>query len=326
MPIFETHLLHKMIKKERGVFMRPYAGKIALFLVSVLLAAGICGCGSHTFVETQPSLILEAKELSDYIGKDGVVIVDTRSADEYAAGHVQGAVNIPTEEIVINVPVKNMLTSQKKIEKVMGSNGISNNTTVIAYDANKMGASRLLWTLFMYGHRDVMVVDGGFNALNACSLASSTDVVSPAEAVFTAQEPASNWLATQEDVLAQVNAPDDNRILLDVRSTEEYYEAGKVPTSIMIDYNTNFFSGDQTFKTVDITKINYMEEGIFPENEIIIYCQTSMRAAPVFVQLYEAGYRNIRIYDGAYLEWSSNSGNPVEMPAGAAAPAAKDAS
>ncbi len=94
----------------------------------------------------------------------------------------------------------------------------------------------------------------------------------------------------------------------------------------MMDYNTNFFSGDQTFKTTDITKINYLQEGIVPEKEIIIYCQTSLRAAPVFVQLFEAGYRNIRIYDGAYLEWTSNSSNPIEMPAGAAAPAAKDAS
>lgn len=305
--------------------MRPYAKRLAFFLVFALLAAGLYGCSSHTFVETEPSLILGAEDLSEYIGKDEVVIVDTRSADEYAAGHVQGAVNIPTEEIVINVPVKNMLTSQKKIEKVMGASGISNNTAVIAYDANKMGASRLLWTLFMYGHRDVKVVDGGYDALNARGLASSTEVPTPAEAVFTAQEPASNWLATQEEVLSQINTPNDNLILLDVRSMDEYYEAGKVPTSVMMDYNTNFF-GDKTFKTKDITKINYMEEKIFPENEIILYCQTSLRAAPVFVQLYEAGYRNIRIYDGAYLEWSSNSGNPIEMPAGAAAPAAKDAS
>lgn len=306
--------------------MRPLAKKIALLLVFALLAAGLYGCSSHTFVQTEPSLILGAKELSEYIGKDGVVIVDTRSADEYAAGHVQGAVNIPTDEIVINVPVKNMLTSRKKIEKVMGANGISNSTTVIAYDANKMGASRLLWTLFMYGHRDVKVVDGGFDAINAKGLASSTEIPAPPEAVFTAGEPASNWLATQEEVLAQVNTPDDNRILLDVRSMEEYYEAGKVPTSVIMDYNTNFFTGDKTFKTVDITRINYLQEGIYPEQEIILYCQTSLRAAPVFVQLYEAGYRNIRIYDGAYLEWSSNSGNPIEMPAGAAAPAAKDAS
>ena len=70
----------------------------------------------------------------------------------------------------------------------------------------------------------------------------------------------------------------------------------------------------------------YLKAGIYPEHEIIIYCQSSMRATPVFVQLYEAGYRNIRIYDGAYLEWSSDSSNPVEMPAGASAPVKNDAS
>lgn len=305
--------------------MRPCTKKLALFLAFALMALTFSGCASHTFVQTDPSVIVSVQDLPNYIGKEGVVIVDTRSAEDYAAGHVEGAVNIPTDEIVINVPVKNMLTSQKKIEKLMGANGISNSTTVIAYDANKMGASRLLWSLFMYGHRNVKVVDGGFAAISAQGLGSSTDVPTPAEAVFEAHEPSSNWLATQEDVLAQVNAPDQNVILLDVRTAEEYYEAGKVPTSVMIDWSTNFFS-DQMFKTTDITKINYMEEGIFPENEIIIYCQSSFRAAPVFVQLFEAGYRNIRIYDGAYLEWTSNSSNPIEMPEGAAAPAAKDAS
>ena len=51
-----------------------------------------------------------------------------------------------------------------------------------------------------------------------------------------------------------------------------------------------------------------------------------MRAAPVFLQLYNAGYRNIQIYDGAYLEWSSNPNNPVDIPSGMAAPSKKDAS
>ena len=114
-------------------------------------------------------------------------------------------------------------------------------------------------------------------------------------------------------------------ILLDVRTLEEFAEKGKVPGSVIIPYETNFFS-DGTFKTTQITRINYLEDKINPEDEIIVYCQTSMRAAPVFVQLYEAGYRNIRVYDGAYLEWSSNSDNPVEMPAGGAAPVKKNAS
>ena len=67
------------------------------------------------------------------------------------------------------------------------------------------------------------------------------------------------------------------------------------------------------------------EAGITPDKEIIIYCKTSMRAAPVFVRLYDAGYRNLKIYDGAWSEWST-TGSPIEMAAGAAAPTNKDAS
>lgn len=304
--------------------MHSIAKKITIFSLLLMLAAMMTGCSSHTFVQGE-SLVLPVEELSSYSGQERVVIVDTRTAEEYAAGHVSGAVNIPTEDIVINVPVKNMLTSKKKIEKVMGSNGISNDTLVLAYDGNKMGASRLLWTLFMYGHQNVKVLDGGFEAIQNAGIALNTDVPTPEPAVFTAQEPTRNWLADMDEVRQQAEQPDSQVILLDVRSHEEYAGAGKVPGSVIIPYETNFFS-DGTFKTTQITRINYLEEKIYPENEMIIYCQTSMRAAPVFVQLYEAGYRNIRIYDGAYLEWSSGSSNPVEMPAGNAAPVKKNAS
>ena len=177
----------------------------------------------------------------------------------------------------------------------------------------------------MFGHQKVKVVDGGFDAIQTAGIQLSTDIEAPAEAVFTAKEPSANWLATMDEVRAQAENPDPHTLLLDVRSFEEYAEVGKVPTSLIIPYETNFFS-DGTFKTTQITRINYLEEKIYPEDEIILYCQTSMRAAPVFVQLYEAGYRNIRIYDGAYLEWSSNSDNPVEMPAGQYAPLKKNAS
>lgn len=309
---------------EAGFFMSLIAKKLTIFSFLAMLLLTMAGCGSHTYVQGE-SLLLPVKELSSSAEKDNVVIVDTRSEEEYAQGHVAGAVNIPTADIVINVPVKNMLTSEKKIEEVMGANGISNDTLVIAYDADKMGASRLLWTLFMYGHRNVKVVDGGFAAITEAGLEMSTEAPQVTAATFTAGEPASNWLATMDEVRGLAENPDPNVVLLDVRRPDEFAENGMIPNSVMIPYEENFFT-DGTFKTTQITRINYLEDKIYPEQEIIIYCQTSLRATPVFVQLYEAGYRNIRIYDGAYLEWSSNSDNPVVMPEGAAAPAQKNAS
>ncbi len=304
--------------------MGSIAKKLTIFSFLAMFAVMMTGCSSHTFVQGEP-LILAADELSSYIGQEKVVIVDTRSAEDYAAGHVQGAVNIPTDDIVINVPVKNMLTSEKKIAKVMGANGISNDTLVLAYDANKMGASRLLWTLFMYGHQNVKVIDGGFDAIAKAGLEMTAEVPQVTEAVFTRGQPSRNWLAEMDEVRQLAENPDSNVVLLDVRRPDEFAANGMVPNSVMIPYEENFFT-DGTFKTTQITRINYLEEKIYPEQEIIIYCQTSMRATPVFVQLYEAGYRNLRIYDGAYLEWSSNSDNPVVMPEGGAAPAKKNAS
>ncbi|MEG1049208.1 MAG: rhodanese-like domain-containing protein [Oscillospiraceae bacterium] len=170
-----------------------------------------------------------------------------------------------------------------------------------------------------------MVVNGGIEAIKASGAELSTETPTITPAVFTAKEPSSEWLVKQDRVLEQVNNPDPNVILLDVRSDEEYIQDGKIPSSIMMDYNTNYY-GDNTLKDIQTTQINYLQAKIFPENEIIIYCKTSFRAAPVFLQLYEAGYRNIKLYDGAYLEWSQNSSNPIDRPAGAQAPTKQDAS
>jgi thiosulfate/3-mercaptopyruvate sulfurtransferase len=41
-----------------------------------------------------------------------------------------------------------------------------------------------------------------------------------------------------------------------------------------------------------------------------------MRSSVTFLCLYNAGYRNLKMYDGAYLEWSASGQNPVDLPDG----------
>ena len=85
--------------------------------------------------------------------------------------------------------------------------------------------------------------------------------------------------------------------------TDEEYNAGTIPGSIHIEYLKNNFS-DITFRPVQQIRILYKDAGIMPEDTIVMYCKTSIRAAETWAALYNAGYRNLKIYDGAWIEWS----------------------
>jgi len=306
--------------------VQSIAKKLTFLLMIIMLTILISACNPSQYVETDSRLV-SADNLSEFIANnDKLIIVDMQSLEDYASGHVDGAVNITKNDIVIKVPVDNMLLSKTKFETLMGEKGIDNDSTVLIYDNDRMSAARLWWTFLMYGNENVLVVDGGLQAINESGIKMSTEAPKVKETTYTAGEKNNDYLAKINDVKAQLDEPNENVVLLDVRTDQEYAEKGKIPSSIMMDY-ANIFYPDNTFKDVQTTRINFMDDGMRPEKEIIIYCQTSMRASPVFLSLYNAGYRNIKIYDGAFLEWCTNPNNPIELPSGTGPlPSSKDAS
>jgi thiosulfate/3-mercaptopyruvate sulfurtransferase len=306
--------------------VQSIAKKLTFLLMVVMLTVLISACNTSEYEQTESRLI-SANNLSEFIASNNnLVIVDMQNPEDYATGHVDGSVNITKNDILINVPVDNMLTSKVKFERLMGEKGIDNESTVLIYDNDRLSAATLWWTLLVYGNENAFVLDGGLQALNNSGIEMTSKIPNIKTAVYTAQEKNNAYLAKMSDVKAQLDEPNENVILLDVRTDQEYAEKGKIPSSIMMDYAKMFYS-DNTFKDVQATRINFMDNGMRPEKEIIIYCQTSIRASSVFLSLYNAGYRNIKIYDGAFLEWCTNPNNPIELPNGAGPlPSNKDAS
>jgi thiosulfate/3-mercaptopyruvate sulfurtransferase len=292
--------------------------KVLLLLVIASFMIAAAGCSSSNATD-EGLYIIDAKDASKYIGVQGNVIVDMQKPEDYAKTHIKGAVNIALAEIVVNTPVPNMLAPKGQIENVLGSKGIGNDTMVIIYDNNKnMEAARLWWTLKIYGHENARVVSGGLNALQAAKLEMTTEVPAVEAVKYTAKDMDSNILATIDEVKAQVNQPQKNVVLLDTRTQEEFNQ-GTIPGSILLDFNGNNYT-DGTYKKVQDIKIQYIENKITPDKTVIMYCKTSVRAAQTYLALYNAGYRNMKVYDGAWLEWSQSVGN-VSAPATTPEPA-----
>jgi phage shock protein E len=66
--------------------------KFLVLIAAVLGISLLAGCGSSSGVQT-----VDPKAFLTTAGQTGTVVVDVRTPSEYAAGHIQGAVNIDVE-------------------------------------------------------------------------------------------------------------------------------------------------------------------------------------------------------------------------------------
>lgn len=285
-----------------------------LLLVIMVLLLAFTGCTSTKAPGEKGQEIITAKKALKTV--ENVVLVDAQKSSAYKAGHVEGAVNISRSKITTFGPFPNMLISAEKMAKVLGEKGISNDTTVIVYDDNNnMDAARLWWTMKVYGHENVKVVSGGLKALLKAGAKKSTTIPEVSAVKYVVEEKNEEMIATKEEVKSEINNPQDNVVLLDVRTQEEF-NMGTIPASILFDYVTNNYA-DGTFRPVRQIHTLYRDLDITPEQTVIMYCKTSIRAAQTYLALYNAGYRNLKLYDGAWMEWSSDTSLPVQIPDGA---------
>ncbi len=286
----------------------------AIFAALVLLA--MIGCGPAPAGE-KGTEIVDAAAALELFARGGAVLVDANNGVTYKKRHAEGAVSIPRTAIVINEPVPNVLAPAARINDVMGAAGIANNTLVLAYDDNKnMDAARLWFTLKVYGHDNVKVISGGLTALAAAGAEVVTTVPASSQASYSAGPLNRDMIISSKEIRDNVENPPADYILIDTRSLEESNE-GTIPGSVCLDFSANNFN-DATFRPVNQIRIRYLENKIDYDNEVAMYCKTSIRGAQTYLVLYNAGYRNLKLYDGAWVEWTANPMNPVYIPEGAA--------
>jgi thiosulfate/3-mercaptopyruvate sulfurtransferase len=253
-------------------------------------------------------LVINAEDVSGKLN-DGYILVDAQKATSYSKEHIESAVNIERNDIMIKIPVPNTLATAEIVAEVAGKVGLTENSNIVIYDDNQnMDSSRLFWTLKIWGHKgDILIVSGGLQSLKKAGFTVTVDIPQVKAATYETGPLQDDMIATKEDLLAMIDNPDENFVLIDVRTDEEY-NAGTIPGSIHINHEKNLFINDEkgtTFRPYSHNRILYKELGITPESEIVLYCKSSVRAANSYVALYDAGYRNLKIYDGAWLEWAT---------------------
>lgn len=261
--------------------------------------------------------------------------------EEYQAGHIPGAYHLDTNSLESNKDWNRR--SPHELEETLLSHGIRYDTTVVVYGrdsnpsmmlehpgkkAGQIAATRAAAILMYAGVEDVRLLDGGLDAWLSAGYEIETDLNTPLPVEdFGRPIPFRPEYIVDIDEAKSLIA-DPNGVLVSVRSWKEYIgetsgyhyiiPKGRIAGSVWGNCGSdayhmqNYRNGDNTMREFNEIAAFWREMGITPDKRVAFYCGTGWRASETFFYAYVMGWPHIAVYDGGWLEWSSDENNPIE--------------
>ncbi|OKL37948.1 sulfurtransferase [Domibacillus mangrovi] len=272
------------------------------------------------------NMIVTAEWLHEQLENRNVILFDCRfnladpaeGAELYERSHVPGAFYAHLDDRLSGEKGaeggRHPLPDMSEFTLFLENCGVSNDSTVVAYDDGvSMFAGRLWWLLKYAGHDDVHILDGGFSEWVEKGYQITTEM--------PIRRPASFQLNVQDGMRASIEevkhaSETGSSLLIDSRAPERYLgeiePLDRVPGHIPGAINRFFAEGLEGTKWKTKEEQASRFEHIRKDEPVIVYCGSGVSATPNVLALQMAGYKNVKLYPGSYSEWSSDTSRPVE--------------
>ena len=267
--------------------------------------------------------LVETGELVTLLDHPSLRIVDMRtSLLDYLKGHIPNAVYLHIENLLVprnGIPAQ--APDRISLEKLIGEYlSVSNDMWVILYsEKSNPNATFLLWTLDFLGHKKVGILNGGWEkwVSEKHPITQSYPLLLPKKFFGRVKRES---LAEKKWVRDRLLAKDV--VIVDARPPKQYsgedgeeIRRGHIPGARNIFWETTL-EGDEIRiwkKKEDLEKL-FAESKVVKDKEVIVHCRTGREASHVYFTLkYILGFSNIRLYRGAWVEWSADKNLPIKM-------------
>lgn len=235
-----------------------------------------------------------------------VLIVDARSAREYAAGHMPGAVSLPLADVLGTADGNGLC-------KVFGDAGITNDARCVFYDdAYGAVASRVAMALESVGG-GAGLLDVTYSVWKEGHTPSTKPRVLEAAEFAAHEAPAEGILADIGGVKRVTEGRDGaaGGILLDARERLNYL-SGHIPGAVNMPYHMfrDLENGKVLREPADLRRI-FENRGLLADRpaRIITYCGSAgTLSGLVYYALRHAGFTDVRMYANSFREWTADGG------------------
>jgi thiosulfate/3-mercaptopyruvate sulfurtransferase len=271
---------------------------------------------------------------------DEVVVADVRwyldgrsGYDAYMKQHLPDAVFVDLDRCLSSPSSveegRHPLPAPAVFASAMAALGITDTSTVVAYDDDGGRiAARLVWLLRVTGHA-ASLLDGGIDAwpgpFESGPFESGPFERGPSErgpsegpraggdaAGFRVTPWPANRLASAEEVTSAT-------VVLDARAPERYRgevepvdaRAGHIPGARNAPTAGNLDENGR-FKSSEALRVTYQALGVEPEGSPVVYCGSGVTACHDLLALEWAGFNHGRLYPGSWSQWSATPARPIE--------------
>jgi Rhodanese-like domain. len=237
----------------------------------------------------------------------------------YGEGHIPGAVYLDMEKDLSGEPKnhggRHPLPDMGTFLETIRAFGIREDLPVICYDQGGAPfAARLWWMMKYIGHDRVYILNGGIPEWLKADY--------PVDKKMPEFAPTTYLPNIRRDMVAEVEEVRETvegtrkAVLIDSRESARFLGerepidrvAGRIPGAVNRFWLEGFHNG--TFLSAEKQKIRF--RGLNPEQELIVYCGSGVTACPNVLSLYEAGFRNVKLYVGSFSDWISYPEHPIE--------------
>lgn len=265
----------------------------------------------------RPEILAVAADLATPTGRAKVRVLDVRSPEKYAAGHVPGAVPAPLAAWA------KAITDGKADAAFWKANlaavGVAPDRPTVVYAEDVRDAAKAWWFLHTAGVPDVRLLNGGW----AGYVAAKGEVdKTPATATADPHDwkVAPERVATKDDLLKLLK--DGNATIVDARSGDEFTgekmsskRGGHVPGAAHLEWTDLIDAKTTEFKpAADLAKL-IADRKIDLSKRCVTYCQGGGRAAVMAFGLRLMGADDVRNYYRSWGEWGNDPDTPVAKPA-----------
>lgn len=241
----------------------------------------------------------------------GALVVDARDADlKKKQGALANAAPVVWQDLSQpDLPTKGLLIDDlAEATRRLRALGLAADrpVVVIADPVKGWGEDgRIAWTLRTYGHKKVVIVDGGLPALLAQGALSVKPPTIPGTFQATVD---ARWLAKKEEVRAHLWKND--LAILDVREPREYAgktpygesRGGHIPGAQGLWYKELLAKDGRLLPRAEIERL-LAAKGVRRGAPVVVYCTGGIRSGWVTTVLTDLGYA-VRNYAGSGWDWA----------------------